>query len=110
MELLEAFYRRKLRRKQRKPEPGQSDVAVAGRTPRALARTPSEASVSGLATGLISKVLRFTSRYKYVFCGHESICGAETTQQSYSLSAVTMETGVFLYAVSSVKVQFVLNI
>ncbi|CAM9307924.1 unnamed protein product [Lampetra planeri] len=62
MELLEAFYRRKLRRKQRKPEPGRSDVAVVGRTQGALARTPSEASVSGLATGLISKVLRFTSR------------------------------------------------
>lgn len=54
MELLEAFYRRKLRKKQKKSELGRSDGA--------LCRAPSEASVNGLATGLISKVLRFTSR------------------------------------------------
>lgn len=55
MELLEAFYRRKLRRKQKKKwELGRSDGA--------LCRSPSEASVNGLASGLISRVLRFTSR------------------------------------------------
>uniref|UniRef100_A0A671VC31 Shroom family member 3 n=1 Tax=Sparus aurata TaxID=8175 RepID=A0A671VC31_SPAAU len=54
MELLEAFYRRRLRKKQKKAELGRSDGA--------LCRSPSEASVNSLATGLISKVLRFTSR------------------------------------------------
>uniref|UniRef100_A0A8C7WZ35 Shroom family member 3 n=1 Tax=Oryzias sinensis TaxID=183150 RepID=A0A8C7WZ35_9TELE len=54
MELLEVFYRRKLRKKQKKLELGRSDGA--------LCRSPSEASVNSLATGLISKVLRFTSR------------------------------------------------
>ncbi|KAK1883423.1 Protein Shroom3 [Dissostichus eleginoides] len=54
MELLEAFYRRKLRKKQKKAELGRSDGA--------LCRSPSEANVSVLATGLISRVLRFTSR------------------------------------------------
>lgn len=54
MELLEAFYRRKLRKKQKKAELGRSEGA--------LCRSPSEASVNGLATGLISRVLRFTSR------------------------------------------------
>lgn len=54
MELLEAFYRRKLRRKQKKWELGRSDGA--------LCHSPSEASVNGLASGLISRVLRFTSR------------------------------------------------
>ncbi|XP_029372507.1 protein Shroom3 isoform X2 [Echeneis naucrates] len=54
MELLEVFYRRKLRKKQKKMELGKSDGA--------LCRSPSEASVNSLATGLISKVLRFTSR------------------------------------------------
>ncbi|KAL6470757.1 hypothetical protein MHYP_G00218760 [Metynnis hypsauchen] len=54
MELLGAFYRRKLRRKQKRSELGRSDGA--------LCKTPSETSVNSLATGLISKVLRFTSR------------------------------------------------
>nr|XP_020456791.1 protein Shroom3-like isoform X2 [Monopterus albus] len=54
MELLEVFYRRKLRKKQKKAELGRSDGA--------LCRSPSEASANSLATGLISKVLRFTSR------------------------------------------------
>ncbi|XP_056147154.1 protein Shroom3 [Lampris incognitus] len=54
MELLEAFYRRKLRKKQKKSELGRSDGA--------LCRSPSENNVNSLATGLISKVLRFTSR------------------------------------------------
>ncbi|KAA8584616.1 hypothetical protein FQN60_008401 [Etheostoma spectabile] len=54
MELLEAFYRRKLRKKPKKVELGRSDGA--------LCRSPSQASVNGLASGLISKVLRFTSR------------------------------------------------
>ncbi|KAM4720431.1 protein Shroom3 isoform 2-T2 [Anableps anableps] len=54
MELLEVFYRRKLRKKQKKLELGRSDGA--------LCRSPSETSVNKLATGLISKVLRFTSR------------------------------------------------
>ena len=54
MELLEVFYRRKLRKKQKKMELGRSDGA--------LCRSPSEANVNSLATGLISKVLRFTSR------------------------------------------------
>ncbi|KAG8010943.1 Protein Shroom3 [Nibea albiflora] len=54
MELLEVFYRRKLRKKQKKAELGRSEGA--------LCRSPSEASVNSLATGLISKVLRFTSR------------------------------------------------
>ncbi|KAM4533143.1 protein Shroom3 isoform 2-T3 [Fundulus diaphanus] len=54
MELLEVFYRRKLRKKQKKLDLGRSDGA--------LCRSPSEASVNKLATGLISKVLRFTSR------------------------------------------------
>lgn len=54
MELLEAFYRRKLRKKQKKWELGRSDGA--------LCRSPSEASVNSLASGLISRVLRFTSR------------------------------------------------
>lgn len=53
MELL-SFYRRKLRKKPKRPELGRSDGA--------LCKTPSEASVNGLATGLISKVLRFTTR------------------------------------------------
>lgn len=56
MDLLEAFYRRKLRRKQKKSESGQ------GRPEGALCRSPSEASVNSLASGLISRVLRFTSR------------------------------------------------
>ncbi|XP_076020035.1 protein Shroom3 isoform X2 [Genypterus blacodes] len=54
MELLEVFYRRKLRKKQRKAELGRSEGA--------LCRAPSEASVNNLATGLISKVLRLTTR------------------------------------------------
>ncbi|KAM6902321.1 protein Shroom3 [Xenentodon cancila] len=54
MELLEVFYRRKFRKKQKNRELGSSDGA--------LCRSPSEASVNSLATGLISKVLRFTSR------------------------------------------------
>ncbi|KAG7221184.1 hypothetical protein INR49_017471 [Caranx melampygus] len=54
MELLEVFYRRKLRKKQKKADLGRSDGT--------LCRSPSEASVNILATGLISKVLRFTSR------------------------------------------------
>ncbi|XP_078138649.1 uncharacterized protein LOC144538468, partial [Centroberyx gerrardi] len=54
MELLEAFYRRKLRKKQKKAELGRADGA--------MCRSPSETSVNSLATGLISKVLRFTSR------------------------------------------------
>jgi hypothetical protein len=57
MELLEALYRRRLRKKQKKPDLGRSD--------RALCRSPSETSVTSvnrLATGILSKVLRFTSR------------------------------------------------
>lgn len=54
MDLLEAFYRRKLRKKQKKSELGRSEGA--------LCRSPSEASVNSLASGLISRVLRFTSR------------------------------------------------
>lgn len=54
MELLEVFYRRKLRKKQKKSELGRSEGA--------LCRMPSEANVNSLATGFISKVLRLTSR------------------------------------------------
>lgn len=54
MELLEVFYRRKLRKKQKKLDLGRSYGA--------LCRSPSETSVNKLASGLISKVLRFTSR------------------------------------------------
>ena len=54
MELLEALYRRRLRKKQKKPDLGRSDLA--------LCRSPSETSVNRLATGILSKVLRFTSR------------------------------------------------
>ena len=54
MDLLGSFYRRKLRKKQKRLEMGRSDGA--------LCKAPSEASVNSLATGLISKVLRFTSR------------------------------------------------
>ncbi|XP_067280857.1 protein Shroom3 isoform X2 [Pseudorasbora parva] len=53
MELLGAFYRKKLRRKQK---------SNLGRSEGALCKTPSETSVNGLATGLISKVLRLTAR------------------------------------------------
>ncbi|TRY94980.1 hypothetical protein DNTS_004655 [Danionella cerebrum] len=53
MELLGAFYRKKLRRKQK---------MTLGRSDGALCKTPSETSVNGLATGLISKVLRLTVR------------------------------------------------
>ncbi|KAM8828701.1 protein Shroom3 isoform 2-T2 [Spinachia spinachia] len=45
---------RKLRKKQKKAELGRSEGA--------LCRSPSETSVNGLATGLISRVLRFTTR------------------------------------------------
>ncbi|XP_061658170.1 protein Shroom3 isoform X2 [Syngnathoides biaculeatus] len=45
---------RKLRKKQKK--------AALGRSEGALCRSPSEASVNNLASGLISRVLRFTSR------------------------------------------------
>ncbi|KAI5096366.1 protein Shroom3 [Silurus meridionalis] len=50
MELLGSFYRRKLRRKQKRSELGRSDGA--------LCKLPAETGVNGL----ISKVLRFTSR------------------------------------------------
>ncbi|KAK3524572.1 hypothetical protein QTP70_029884 [Hemibagrus guttatus] len=50
MELLGSFYRRKLRRKQKRSEHGRSDGA--------LCKLPAETGVNGL----ISKVLRFTSR------------------------------------------------
>ncbi|XP_050949000.1 protein Shroom3 isoform X2 [Labeo rohita] len=53
MELLGAFYRKKLRRKQK---------SNLGRSDGALCKAPSETSVNGLATGLISKVLRLTAR------------------------------------------------
>lgn len=53
MELLGAFYRKKLRRKQK---------SNLGRLDGALCKTPSETSVNSLATGLISKVLRLTAR------------------------------------------------
>ncbi|XP_051533131.1 protein Shroom3 isoform X2 [Myxocyprinus asiaticus] len=53
MELLGAFYRKKFRRKQK---------SSLGRSDGALCKTPSETSVNGLATGLISKVLRLTVR------------------------------------------------
>lgn len=68
MELLEVFYRRKLRKKQKKSALGRSDGALGqsdgalGRSDSALCRSPSETSVNKLASGLISKVLRFTSR------------------------------------------------
>ncbi|KAL0163287.1 hypothetical protein M9458_042683, partial [Cirrhinus mrigala] len=52
MELLGAFYRKKLRRKQK---------SNLGRSDGALCKAPSETSVNGLATGLISKVLRLTA-------------------------------------------------
>lgn len=52
--MLRDFYRRKLRRKQKKGDLGRSDGA--------LCKSPSETSVNGLATGLISRVLRFTGR------------------------------------------------
>ncbi|KAJ8260481.1 hypothetical protein COCON_G00162040 [Conger conger] len=50
MELLGAF--RKLRRRRKAPTASEG----------ALCKSPSETSVNGLATGLISKVLRFTAR------------------------------------------------
>lgn len=50
MELLGSFYRRKLRRKHKTSELGRSDGA--------LRKLPAETGVNGL----ISKVLRFTSR------------------------------------------------
>ncbi|XP_026091041.1 protein Shroom3-like isoform X3 [Carassius auratus] len=53
MELLGAFYRKKLRRKQK---------SNLGRSDGALCKAPSETSINGLATGLISKVLRLTAR------------------------------------------------
>ncbi|XP_063066757.1 protein Shroom3 isoform X2 [Engraulis encrasicolus] len=58
MELLGSFYRRKFRRKSKRPE---RDLGL-GRSDGALCKSPSEASVNSLATGLISKVLRLTSR------------------------------------------------
>lgn len=63
MELLEVFYRRKLRKKQKKvAETSAGADRGGGRSRGALSRATSEASVNGLATGLISKVLRFTTR------------------------------------------------
>ncbi|KAJ8007407.1 hypothetical protein DPEC_G00117180 [Dallia pectoralis] len=63
MELLGAFYRRKLRRKPKKGDEGPGRGAGAlGRSDGALCKSPSEANVNNLATGLISKVLRFTRR------------------------------------------------
>ncbi|KAG7477116.1 hypothetical protein MATL_G00090760 [Megalops atlanticus] len=52
MELLGSFYRRRLRRKSK----------AVDRSEGALCKAPSETSVNSLATGLISKVLRFTAR------------------------------------------------
>ncbi|KAL0963253.1 hypothetical protein UPYG_G00351720 [Umbra pygmaea] len=63
MELLGAFYRRKLRRKQNIRNVGLGTGPVGlGRSDGALCNSPSEPSVSSLATGLISKVLRLTRR------------------------------------------------
>lgn len=73
MELLEAFYRRKLRKKQKKLELGRSDGA--------LCRSPSETSVNKLATGLISKVLRFTHR------------GSEQTSRPHSWHSTKLGEG-----------------
>ncbi|CAL8280099.1 unnamed protein product [Merluccius merluccius] len=54
MEFLEALYRRRLGKKKSRTAPSRSDGA--------LCRSPSESSVNRLATGLLTKVLRFTSR------------------------------------------------
>uniref|UniRef100_A0A4W5JZH6 Uncharacterized protein n=1 Tax=Hucho hucho TaxID=62062 RepID=A0A4W5JZH6_9TELE len=71
MELLGAFYRRKLRRKQKKEDLGLgTGPGELRRSDRALCKSPSETSVNHLATGLISKVLRFTRRSEHVSRPH----------------------------------------
>eukprot|EP00063_Salmo_salar_P026484 XP_014001319.1 PREDICTED: protein Shroom3-like isoform X6 [Salmo salar] len=83
MELLGAFYRRKLRRKQKVLG---TETRGLGRSDRVLCKSPSETSVNHLATGLISKVLRFTRRSEPVSRPHFLFCSTDAASPSPHLT------------------------